>query len=505
MKLYNIFQKIMFLTVILVMVGACTGNFEELNTDRRLLTEEKIQSAVLFTGVLKKSIFQSYEDTRGRIGEFSQYYASQASGNLFTPSDYTSPFNWYRSYVINLNEIIRLVGDDPQKTDQEAMARIWRVWIYHMMTDAYGDIPYTQAAKGFEDVIIQPEYDTQQEIYTDMLNELKEAASMLGSQPDQISFGSADILYQGNADSWKRFANSLRMRLAIRARFADANLAAEHITDVIDDPMIMENSQNAVLSTLQPTPTEDPDNINMVYEYYLTNNTPFFVGFAITDVMIPTDDPRMPVFFTPSIDSVKSYRGRPIQLAQEQKDPYGQDMVASVGPYLMAETYDIIVFNAAETHFLRAEAAFAGITTEDAAEQYYTGIEMSMQQYNVPEAQVTEFLNDPGVVYEGGDEVKFEKIITQKYIAMFFQGHQGWAEFRRTGYPRVWIGNEVGVTNGQIPRRFTYPNDEYLKNEENVREAAARMGGDLMTTKVWWDARPGVPFRHPLQDVFPPN
>lgn len=505
MKLYRAFKKIIFSATIVVMVGACTGDFEEINTNPTLLTEEKIQTTVLFTSVLKHSIYESYSNTGGRVGEFSQYYSSQSSGNLFTPSNYTSPFDWYRSYIINLNEIIRLTKDDPRRNDQNAMARIWRVWVYHMMTDAYGDIPYTEAALGVADVINQPKYDTQEDIYKDMLKELKESAAQLGSQGDQLSFGNADILYKGNVDSWEKLANSLRLRLAIRARFADATLAASNITEVVNAPLIDENIENARLSTRPPAATENSANINMVYNYYLTNNTPYFVGFAIADVMIPTDDPRMPIFLTPSTDGQESYRGRPIQLAQEQKDPYGQDMVASVGPVLMAPTYDIIIFNAAETYLLRAEAAHAGITTENAGDLYRTGIEKSMEQYGVPAAEVAEFLTNAGVVLTGTTEEQFEKIVTQKYIAMFFQGHQGWAEMRRTGYPKVWIGGEQGVTGGQIPRRFTYPYDEELKNKENVTAAATRMGGDLMTTRVWWDKRAGVPFAHPRQNVFPPN
>jgi hypothetical protein len=105
MQLYNKLKKIALSIMVITMVGACTNNFEELNTNPTLVTEDIIQPNVLFTSVLKNSIFDSYENTAGRIGEFSQYYASQASGNLFTPTNYSSPFNWYRSYVINLNEI----------------------------------------------------------------------------------------------------------------------------------------------------------------------------------------------------------------------------------------------------------------------------------------------------------------------------------------------------------------------------------------------------------------
>src|SRR5690606_36045942 len=319
-------------------------------------------------------------------------------------SDYTSPFDYYRNYVINIQEVIRLTGDDPQKSDQNAMARIWKVWLYHFITDAYGDIPYFEAAQGLENVVNQPEYNTQEEIYRDMLNELREAEAQLGAQGDQISFGNADILYQGDVESWKKFANSLRLRLAIRARFADPALAAEHVTDVLDAPLIDENSENASLETLEPSSTESTDNVNYIYTRELTATTPMFVGFAITDVMIPTDDPRLPTLLTPALDGIGGYRGRPIQLLQEEKEPYGQDMVASVGPLLKERIYEIIVMNAAEVYFLRAEAAFADITGENENELYRMGIQASMEQYNVAQAEISEFLNQDAGTLSGSEE-----------------------------------------------------------------------------------------------------
>ena len=502
-KIYRIIAAI---AMIIFIAGGCTGDFEEINTNPSLLTEEKIQPEVLFTSVLKNSIFATFDNTGSRIGEFAQYYASESSGNLFAPTNYSSPFSWYSSYIINTNEVLRLTANDPQKNDQNAMARIWKVWLYHMMTDVYGDIPYFEAALDVRNVINQPKYDSQEDIYKDMLKELKEAATQLGSKADQASFGNADILYKGNVENWKKFANSLRLRLAIRVRFADAALASEHINNVITAPLISENSENAALKTLQPYASENSSNLSWIYNHFVTDITEVYVGFGITDVMIPTDDPRMPVFFTPSTEG-NSYRGRPIQLTSGQKEgtTYAANNVATAGPVLLANVYQIIVLNAAEVLLLKAEAAHAGITTEDKNALYRSGIQKSMEQYEVDQAGVDVFLSNPLVALSGTDEEQYEKIATQKYIATFFQGYEGWAEMRRTGYPRVWIGAEKGITGGIIPRRFTYPYEESLKNKENLEVAKTRMGGDLMTTRIWWDKRPGLPYPHPLQGTFPPN
>lgn len=502
MELYSKFKKITAATIIIFMVGACTENFEELNTNPTLLTEEMVQPPTLFTNVLKNSIYATFAP--GRIHEFSGYYGNQATGNILGVSDYTSPFNNYRSYIINLAEVIRLTADNPRLNDQNAMARIMKVWNYHIMTDAYGDIPYTEAARPVDQVINQPVYDTQQDIYVDMLNELKEAAAQLGSQGDQVSFGNADILYQGNVENWQKLANSLRFRLANRVRFVDAALASEHISEVINAPLIDENTENATLTTLPPSATENSINVNPIYNRYLTNLTDIFVGLPVTDIMAPVDDPRLPIFAEPISDGV-SFRGRPIQLLQEEKDAYPDEEVSAVGPMLKAPTVEIVVMNAAEVYFLRAEAALAGITGEDENEMFRMGIESSLQQYGIAQAEIDAFMAQPVATLSGTEEEQLEQIIEQKYVAIFFQGYEGWAEFRRTGYPEIWVGSEQGITGGQIPRRLTYPNDEYTKNEANITAAAARIGGDDLMTRVWWDVRPGLPYAHPMQGSFPPN
>lgn len=136
---------------------------------------------------------------------------------------------------------------------------------------------------------------------------------------------------------------------------------------------------------------------------------------------------------------------------------------------------------------------------------YSLAIQSSMEQYNVAQADITEFMSRQVGTLNGTEEEQLEQIISQKFVAIFYQADEAWAEFRRTGYPKTWLGGEKGVTNGVIPRRLTYPQDEYNKNNANVSEAAARMGADDLLTTVWWDVRPDLPFEHPLQGVFPPN
>lgn len=162
--------------------------------------------------------------------------------------------------------------------------------------------------------------------------------------------------------------------------------------------------------------------------------------------------------------------------------------------------------NAAEVYFLRAEAALASLTSENAEEMYRQGIQKSLEQYAVAPAEIATYLGSSEGNLSGTMEEQLEDIIVQKYLAIYYQSTEAWAEFRRTGYPRIWTGSDVGSTGGNIPRRLTYPQAEYAKNGSKVTDAAGRLAnGDMLMSRIWWDARPGLPLAHPKQGVFPPN
>ncbi len=479
---------------------SCTKNFRELNTDPVLITRDIIKPSMLFTQVLKNTIFNNHNN--GLLNEYANYYGNQASGAIFQDRDWSGFFS-YTGNLINISEVIRLTGDDPALKNQQAVARIWKVWQFHQLTDIFGDVPYSESLLAVENVINQPVYDTQESIYTHMLNELKEAAAQLAGEPGLSSFGSADILFNGNADRWVRFANSLRFRLAIRTRYADPSLAQQHITDLSGKPLIESNSDNVKLRTIDGA---EVSNRNPLYNNYVNSNGyPIFIGFTVTQNLLQRNDPRLEKFAEPAVDGISGYRGRPMCLYNEQKLPYGETTTAYL-PYSFQEAeYDIVIMNAAEVSFLRAEAALAGLTSEDAATLYRNGITLSMQQYNVAQQDINDYLAGSYGSLAGDDEERLREIIIQKYLANFWMGAESWAEYRRTGYPEIWTGDDLGSTNGVIPRRGSYPQSEYSLNENNVRAAVSRIQGDNMTSRMWWDAKPGLPFLHPKQGQYPPE
>src|SRR5690606_34971628 len=188
-----------------------------------------------------------------------------------------------------------------------------------------------------------------------------------------------------------------------------------------------------------------------------------------------------------------------------QRNYYSRTNTAEIGPILKAEIADIVVMNSAEVYFLRAEAALAGLSTENADELYAAGIMQAMAQVGLEYAAQAYIAAAP-VQLAGSEEELLEQIIIQKFIAIYPNAFEAWSEWRRTGYPKIWIGDMQGATGGQIPRRMTYPIDEFAKNEENLRKAIDVLpNGDDFSSRLWWDQTPGLPYAHPKQGVFPPR
>ena len=503
MKIYMNITKLTAFLMILLLGNACTKKFEKINTDPALVTKDVIQPSMLFTAALKNSIFTIHNN--GLFQEYGGYYSNQASGTIFQDRDWSGPFA-YGGNLINTAEVIRLTAGNPALVNQNAMARIWKVWLFQQLTDAYGDVPYFEALLNIAEVVNQPKYDTQKAIYTDMLKELKEAVAQLNTDATSISFGNADLLFSGNTDKWKRFGNSLRLRLAIRIRYADAVLAKQHIGEVVTAPLIDDNALNAKLTTINGV---DVNNRNLLYNLWLaTTGYPLWASFTVTQELLKRSDPRLPIYANPAPDGVSGYRGRPISLLGAEKPRYTDNATARlpIAPF-QAVVYSIMVMNAAEVYFLRAEAALAGMSSENAELMYRNGITASLAQYGVSASASTAYLSSPSATLAGGTtEGNLEDIIVQKWLAIYYQGTEAWAEFRRTGYPKIWTGSDLGSTNGNIPRRLTYPSSEYARNKVNVTEAASRLsGGDKLVSRNWWDAKQGLPLLHAKQGTFPPE
>lgn len=510
--------KLFFLAIggvfVLLLPQACTDNFSSLNTDPALVTEDIINPDMLFTQSQKNSVFNSITEG-GRIKEYAGMHAASGSGNILTQGNHNNPFNnYYRNFVSPLAESIRLMEGDPVKANKLAIARIWRAWLFSQITDIYGDIPYTKAAQDIESEVVQPAYDSQEFIYRDLLSELKEAVEQLEETNQRESFGGQDILYNGDLAMWERFGNSLRLRLALRVHFADRELAEEHISEVVNEPLIEDNSMNASVTT-EPADAPQTANRNPIYNFASAsqaNSSRLRCSFTTTDVLGNLNDPRLPIYCEPiASDTVNTvYRGRPINMEAEESTTYTNETTSGLGEYFKESVYTINVITAAEVAFNKAEAYLYNLASGDPEQLYEEGINHSLSYYEIPQNEIDAYKSSDGVVYGGSEEENLEKIITQKWIALYQNHIEAWTEIRRTGYPAILLGSSSGETGGYLPRRFTYGESEYNLNFSNVVEAGDRMGEDEYMTRFWWDAKSGVlDIRHPFQDepseAWPPN
>ncbi|MEP7258849.1 MAG: SusD/RagB family nutrient-binding outer membrane lipoprotein [Flavitalea sp.] len=543
-KIKNIIQ--LSLLIIAALIGnGCTKNFADKNTNPKLITEELITPELVLTGV---------EVSAGSGLGFANAdnYCGMNNREDNAPfEDYFDDAAWNATYTAitnNLAAIIRKTADDPELVNKKAIARVLKAWIFAQCTDIYGDIPYSESNKAPDDAVTHPKYDLQKDIYTDLLKELKEAATEL--DPAKASYGSADLLYQGDVTKWKKFANSLRLRLALRVRYADAELAKSNITDLAEPDLITSPSDQALFFTSNDVPAHwNPDYITLVSYGTGPESKSNFIGKSVLDILSNGDahtplDPRIkivadtayaawPSTLSPPIPYF-GYRGRPLigSVPVQEKYPYGYESVSRRSDFWSVPVIEQPILRASEVYFALAEAALYNLITGDANAYYKKGIEASIAEYQLfydrtkgqldkveaiirpdwtsgdisqyvafkqmTDPEISNFLASSTTTLTGSDEQQLEQIINQKIVALFPSGLEGWSEWRRTGYPRVLVASdETSALHGVSYRRGHYPSGENLVNTEKIKEAKDRMGGkDEVLNHVWWDANPDAPHQH---------
>jgi hypothetical protein len=383
-------------------------------------------------------------------------------------------------------------------------ATVLQIWVFENLTDIWGDIPYSQALGGDSSGgTLTPVYDTQQDIYTSFFTRLADAATAMETT-DSAGLGGADPIYHGAMGEWAKFANSLRARLALRIVNVDPTDANTQLTAALADPggVFTSNDDDAKM----PWPGDG------VYDNGWADNfktrDDHRMSRVLMDQMVPVDDPRVPIYAQPVLDSTifpNGYGGMPNGL---NADTAGTWFNVASRPgvifYPGATSYGTFgdgsglhlpsyIMTYAEVMFIKAEAAargMGGLAGGDAATDYYAAIQASMDRWGVTdEGAVTAFEGKPGVAYTSGTP-GLDEIATQKWIALFTDGTQAWAEWRRTCQPSTLHAGPNAIVNF-IPRRFEYSQTEYSVNAANLNAALAQMGGpDNFATRMWWDSNP---------------
>ena len=377
-------------------------------------------------------------------------------------------------------ELIRQ-GKETNNENLQAVGLIMRSYFFSVLTDLYGDIPYSQALQLSENVLT-PAYDAQEDVYKGLLADLKAANDLIKVGGYEVG---GDIIYGGDMDKWQKFGNSLHLRLAMRLIDADPTLAKTEVAALLNGstPLLSSVEENAQFDFLSGA-----SNTNPIYFNRLTRDD-HRVSRSITSRLNRLNDPRLGVYANhpEAGDSTAFYRGVPNGLTSVAAAALGPlSTTSKVGSAFTAATAPGVLMTYAEVLFFKAEAIERGIVGGNAAVEYNNAIRASMAQYGFTGAAVDAYLAQPAVKYDASNYK--QSIGVQKWIALYGQGVEAWSEWRRLDYPKLPVAvSPAGAAMGKIPVRFRYPANEQTTNATSRAAAVERQGPDLITTKLWWD------------------
>lgn len=521
--------KIMLSSLALV-ICSCTGNYLDINSNPYqpgdLTADDYSLGSAMnnLAGCVVSSDVNTAQFTDCLLGgPMGGYFADSNSGWKNTISMFNAKDDWTRVFLksdrvipilyTNLTMVERLSEQLDNKVPL-AISQIIKVASMSRITDTYGAIPYSKIGK---DGSITTPYDSQEDIYKKFFEELDAAVQIIKDNPDFSLNKTSDYVFGGDLSKWVKFANSLKLRLAMRIVYANPDLAKQMAEAAVNDGVIEDNADN------------------VKWDYFKTNVNPIYTAtrynqaagsatggdtHAAADIICYMNgykDPRREAYFVKSewdnIDFVGLRRGIEVPNADVTRKYSGVNVKANDPIYWM---------NAAEVWFLRAEAKaiFNFEMRTDAKTAYETGVRRSFEQwgvdgvdnYLVDDTSIPETYKDPAEKYsyntqltnikiawneQASNEEKQERIIVQKWIANWMLGNEAWADYRRTGYPKMIPASEDGnksngiVNSNEGARRMPYPLDEYISNTQNVEFAVNNYlkGPDNMATKIWWDCK----------------
>lgn len=467
--------------VLAVGAAACDQGLTELN--RNPNQPEVANAEYLFTNAVEAAVGRATGEglNMDLTGLFVQHYAESrfSEQDRYEISDGNSQTHWTGFYAGPLQDFTEVIekGRAENRPNVQAMGMIMRAWTFQIVTDLWGDVGYSDALR-----IRQPdadndvEFDPQSEVYAGMIAELQEAAALLNAQ--QTAMGAADLIYGGNVEKWRRFANSLRMRMAMRLSHAAPQTAAAEFADALADGVMTSNADNAVLWYLANGTNGHP-----IYEYENIPRIDHAISSTMVDSLLHLNDPRLAFYAKPN--SAGQYRG---ELPGDTRDqPLNQ--ISRIGAWFARADAPSYVMTYAEVLFLQAEAAERGWIPGNAAALYQQAIRAHMTMFNIandaftdiPTAAIDAYLAQPRVQYAG-----LQSIALQKWIALYGNGPEAFAEWRRLDGPALEPGRDA-LNERRIPVRLPYPVSEQSLNGVNLEAAVTRQGGASLNHRVWWD------------------
>ncbi|MFL9831616.1 SusD/RagB family nutrient-binding outer membrane lipoprotein [Flavobacterium sp. ARAG 55.4] len=509
-------------------LSSCTGDFDEINTDPNSLTEDQLDATLagpafasaLYAGIHNGSYSSPGVDDQGTWGIATGILSSTfihylncgygTERNAFV-NGYEGR-GWTRFYTVAVPALNNAFKASEGNAEALAILKIWKVFMYNQMVDAYGPIPYTEAGNGKEKV----PYDSVEFIYEDFFKLLDEANTTLSaaSISTVASFQPNDRLYSGNVNNWRIFGNSLKLRLALRISDVQPEKAKTQAEAAVAAGVMVNNEQGAFFKASNIT----PNNLNMI-----VNSWGYTMTASMESILVGYNDPRLAKWFA-TIDTGE-YRGQPVgglenQFGTTKFSAFNNDVMGNGAAGNLSESKNIEVFMASENYFSRAEGALNGWNMGGTAQTLYEeGIRMSLRQWGITDNTVIDAyvagntlptVPNIATVYPGlgleDTPVKLPvawsavatnqrtQIAVQKYLAIFPESWESWADLRRSDAKVIYAplntdNNDAGVGKS-LMKRIIYTTNEYSANREAVIDGISKLGGpDTGGSKIWWDVK----------------
>jgi hypothetical protein len=514
----NSFLKLTCLAlVVIASFNACTSEFDELNTSKtQLASLGKNEYPFLFSKAQTEAsyAFWKYQVAQNLFADlYAQYYATTAT---YFPSDRNvirmdwMQWHWRPIYTDCMPQLKVLLNETEAGSAENALASIMWVYAFHRLTDYYGPVPYFKAGEALPSI----PYDAQDKIYDDFFKRLDAAVKVLATKTAEKPYGSFDLMYGGDVNKWIKFANSLRLRLALRVSNVDPARAKSEAEAAVASGVMTTTSEDAYMFK-----TEAGTDVNGLSGISVWNE--FRMSASMESVLKGYGDPRIGVFFQPAT-ATGTYEGLRNGLSTTQlgdvknsnnaNSNVGTRWVTGSGSaWARVGTSPQNILHSAEVYFLRAEGALKGWNMGGTAQSLYnSGIEKSMNQWGITDAAaITAYVNsdkkpiapedalnspavsDTPIKWSSDPAVQKAQIATQKWLALFPDGIEAWADMRRSKLPKLYPvvnSDNADIPAGERPRRIPFIDYEKNTNKDGVDAAVGLLGGpDKATTPLWWD------------------
>ncbi|MFC4872557.1 SusD/RagB family nutrient-binding outer membrane lipoprotein [Negadavirga shengliensis] len=497
-------------TACMVVLGACdTDKLADLNIDPNVANEMDPGFVIAYSQLqISGEQFENWRTVLIYQSTMIQHLAALAtywSGDKYLYNQEYSAALWDRAYTGYIKDLVNLIDiTDPTVEGQEelvnyhAIARVLKVYSFSRLTDVYGDVPYSEAGKGFADRNFFPSYDPQEFIYKDMLAELEAAHALFDE--GAANPGNQDLFYGGNINQWRKFTNSLMLRLGMRLSEVEPATAESWVRKALEGGVF---ESNADITYIQHTDGPEGINRNGIGEVFNWDGSNFttddqgLLSRTFVNWMLERNDPRLE-----KLSWVRN-GGEPRGLPNgyntntiQDVDPEftsiaRRDDYSRVNPLFVLRDAPMIFHTYAETEFLKAEAIERGWYAGNAATHYAQGVHAAMKMYGLYHSSlaVSDAAIDTYLAENPYNAAEWQRVLAEQiWAATLFNEYEAYANWRRTGYPVLTPVNYPGnQSNGTIPRRLRYPIGEAANNSEAYNEVLSRQGPDQFMTRMWWD------------------